>query len=162
YGLPGPMTVAEGARGSNYGDMIDIERSYMTADPGPIFSFVEVGEPGNSPTATAADYITPPELNWAVWSSLIHGARGIVYFDNTFAGPAQSDNAVEDAYYQTVQPGQSVSIYTQIENTDALVAQLAPVLNSPFALNYVTITDNDPQDAGNKNYSFGSGIDLSL
>ena len=161
YGLPGPMTVAQGARGSNYGDMIDIERSYMTSDPGPIFSFIEVGEPGNSPTATAADYITPPELNWAVWSSLIHGARGIIYFNDTFSGPAQASNDVETTYYQTVQPGQTVSIYTQIQNTDALIQQLAPVINSPFALNYVTIKDDDPQDAGLPDYSFGSGIDLT-
>ena len=53
-----------------------------------------------------------------------------------------SDNDVEDPYYQTVQPGQTVSIYTQIQNTDALIQQLAPVLNSPFALNYVTVKGN--------------------
>ena len=126
YNLPGPMTVDQGARGSNYGDMIDIQRSYMTANPGPVFAFIEDGEPGNSPSATAADYITPSELNWAIWSSLIHGARGIIYFNHTFTGPAISDNNVEDPYYQTVQPGQTVSIYTQIQNTDALIQQLAP------------------------------------
>jgi hypothetical protein len=159
YNLGRPMTVAEGARGSNYGDMIDIQRSYMTADPGPIFSFVEVGEPGNSPSATAADYITPAELNWADWSSLIHGARGIIYFNNTFTGPAQASNAVETTYYQTVQPGQTVSIDTQIQNTDALIQQLAPVLNSPFALNYVSVSGTK---SGSSNYIFGNGPDLTL
>jgi hypothetical protein len=29
-------------------------------------------------------------------------------------------------------------------------------------LNYVSVTDNDPQDVGLPNYSFGSGIDLTF
>src|SRR5262249_27592931 len=88
---------------------------------------------------STANYITPPELNWAVWSSLIHGARGIIYFNHTFAGPDQSDDNLAQPFYQTVQPGQTISIYDQVKATDALIEQLAPVLNSPFALNYVTV-----------------------
>ena len=42
-------------------------------------------------------------------------------------------------FYQTIQPGQTISIYDQVQETDALIKQLAPVLNSPFALNYVTV-----------------------
>ena len=43
---------------------------------------------------TAATYITPPELNWAVWSSLIHGAREIIYFNHTFYGPATDQTTI--------------------------------------------------------------------
>src|SRR5262249_49204251 len=89
---------------------------------------------------STANYITPPELNWAVWSSLIHGARGIIYFNHTFAGPDQSDDNLAQTFYQTIQPGQTISIYNQVKATDALIEQLAPVLNSPFALNYVTVS----------------------
>ena len=131
------MTVDEAARGSNYGDIISDERE-ATGGATPIFGFVEDGGPYTQDTS-AADYITPPELNWAVWSELIHGARGVIYFNHTFAGPAQSDDNLAQPYYQTVQPGQTVSMYTQVKNTDALVEQMAPVLNSPTALNYVSV-----------------------
>ena len=127
YKLGRAMTVDEGARGSNYGDMVDILRSYQQTYPAPIAQFIEDGEPGNSPTGVAADYITPPELNWAVWSSMIHGASGIIYFNHTFTGPAVSDDNVAQPYYQTIQPGQTISIYNQIKSTDGLVNQLAPV-----------------------------------
>ena len=40
-----------------------------------------------------------------------------------------------------MQPGQTISIYNQIKATDALIEQLAPVLISPFALNYVTVNN---------------------
>ena len=132
------MTPDEVERGSSYGDMIDIERALQAAHPAPIFAFIEDGGPYNEDTS-ASDYITPPELNWAVWSSLIHGARGVIYFNHTFGGPAQSDDNLAQPFYQTVQPGQTISIYDQVKATDALIQQLAPVLDSPFALNYVTV-----------------------
>jgi autotransporter passenger strand-loop-strand repeat protein len=131
------MTPDEAERGSNYGDMIDIERAW-TGGTVPLFAYIEDGGPYTTDTS-ASDYITPPELNWAVWSSLIHGARGIVYFNHTFAGPAQSLDNLAQPFYQTIQPGQTISIYNQVKATDALIEQLAPVLNSPFALNYVTV-----------------------
>ena len=130
-------TADQAARGSNYGDVITDEEA-INGGTQPIFSYIETGGPYTDDTS-ASDYITPPELNWAVWSSLIHGANGIIYFDHTFGGPAQSDDDMYDFYYQTVQPGQTVSMYTQVQNTDALVEQMAPVLNSPTALNYATV-----------------------
>jgi hypothetical protein len=151
YDLGRPMTEDEGARGSNYGDMIDILRSYETTYPAPIAQFIETGEPGNA--GTDADYITPPELNWATWSSIIHGAREIIYFNHTFTGSNQSQDNVAQPFYQTVQPGQTVSIYDQVKATDGLIAQLAPVINSPFAMNYVTVNGS--------HYSYGTP-DLAL
>ena len=159
YHLSSGMTADQAQRGSNYGDMIDIERGYV-GDSKPIFAFVEDGDPFSGDT-NGSSYITPPELNWATWSSLIHGARGVIYFDHSFSGPGSGNVGVENSYFQTVQPGQTISIYNQIKATDALVEQLAPVLNSPFALNYVTVKDNAPQDAGLPSYTFGSGVDLT-
>jgi hypothetical protein len=138
YGLGRNMTIDEGARGSHYGDSVDILRSYQATYPAPILQFVENGEPGNN--CTDAAYITPPEMNWAVWSSIIHGARLISYFNHSFCGSHQSQDNAAQAFYRTVQPGQTISIYGQMKATDALIKQLAPVINAPFAVDYVAVS----------------------
>src|SRR5262249_7456748 len=91
---------------------------------------------------------------WAVWSSLIHGAQQIIYFDHSFGGPGFSSDNLGQAYYQTIQPGQTISIYDQVKATDALVEQLAPVLNSPFAMNYVTV-DGPHYTYGTPDFTLG-------
>ena len=149
-------TQDEAARGSNYGDLITDQEAF-TGGKTPLYAFIEDGGPYPTDTS-AADYITPPELNWATWSSLIHGARGVIYFNHTFGGPAQGDDNLAGSFYQTVQPGQSVSIYTQVKNTDALVEQMAPVLNSPTALNYVAV--NTPGYVNRVVTSLFSGIEV--
>jgi len=154
YNLGRDMTQDEGARGSNYGDMIDVERSYQAGHfPAPIIAYIEDGGPYTEDT-TAATYIKPAELNWAVWSSLIHGAQGIDYFNHSFAGPGASQDNMRETYYQTIQPGQTISMYDQVKATDAMVQQMAPILHSPNALNYVSTPGG---------YQFGtSGIDHTL
>ena len=153
YGLGRDMTADEAARGSNYGDMIDSERAFQAGHfPAPITAFIEDGGPWSENT-TASTYITPPELNWAVWSSLIHGARNIVYFNHSFAGPGASQDNLRDPYYSTIQPGQTISIYNQVKATDALVEQMGPILDSPFALNYVSTPGG---------YNYGNGVDHTL
>jgi len=148
-----PMTPDEILRGSNYGDMIDLQRALQTDHPAPIFGYVENGGPDTN-SATAASYIQPPELNWAVWSELIHGARGVIYFNTTFGGPAATTyDDLASPYFQTIQPGQTISIYDQTKATDALVHQMAPELNAPFALNYVSTPGG---------YNYGSGFDNTL
>ena len=44
------------------------------------------------------------------------------------------------SYFQTVQSGQSTSMYAQTKATDALVEQLAPIINSPFAKGYAIVS----------------------
>ncbi|MEJ0073156.1 MAG: hypothetical protein WDN27_03715 [Candidatus Saccharibacteria bacterium] len=140
YNLGRDMTYDEMRRPYHYGDIIDRLRPYQVGHyPAPILSYVENGGPMTEDT-TASMYITPPELNAAVWSSIIHGARGVVYFNHTFKGPGPSSDNFANTYYQTVQSGQSISIYAQAKATDALVKQLAPVINSPTAKNYVTVS----------------------
>ena len=149
----GHFTPDQMARGSNYGDMIDIERSYQAGHfPAPITAYIENGGPYNEDTS-AADYITPPELNWAVWSSLIHGAQNIVYFNHSFGSAHNSGDDMNDPYFHAIQPGQTISMYDQTKATDAQVEQYAAVLHSPNALNYVSTPGG---------YQFGtSGIDLT-
>ena len=86
--INGHLSPDQMARGSNYGDMIDIERSYQGQHPAPITAYIENGGPYNEDTS-ASFYIKPAELNWAVWSSLIHGAQNIVYFNHSFRQRAQ-------------------------------------------------------------------------
>jgi hypothetical protein len=139
YGLGYDMTNAEAECGCRYGDMVDQLRTFQTVHPAPIAQFVENGGPYSEDTS-AGDYVTPPELNWSAWSSIIHGARQLIYFNHTFSGPAQSDDNLAQPYYQTVQPGQSTSIYDQTKATDGLIKQLAPEINSPQALGYVSVS----------------------
>ena len=49
-------------------------------------------------------------------------------------------------------------MYTQVQETDALVEQLAPVLNSPTALGYVTV--NNPSYENGQIMSPFSGIEV--
>jgi hypothetical protein len=140
YNLGRDMTPDEMRRAYHYGDIVDRLRAYQVGYyPAPVLSYIENGGPMTEDT-TAGTYIAPAELNATVWSSVIHGARGIVYFNHTFAGPAQSQNNFANIYYQTVQAGQTISIYDQAKATNTAVKQLAPVINSPTANNYVSVS----------------------
>jgi hypothetical protein len=139
YGISS-MTTDQNNRAAHYGDMIDMLRQYQIgAYPAPILNFVENGGPYTE-NSTGASYIQPPELNAAAWSVIIHGGRGLIYFNHTFGGPAQSNDNLGYAYYQTIQAGQSISIYNQTKATNTLIKSLATVINSPFADGYVTAT----------------------
>ena len=89
---------------------------------------------------SGVNVITPPELNWSVWSTIIHGGRGIIYFDhsNTASG-CVSDNFATTSCAKTVQAHQSVSIDQQMASTDSEIKSLAPEINSETALGYVTV-----------------------
>ena len=162
-------TADQTRRGFLYGDMIDAQRTYQAGQyPAPIWGIVENGGP-YSQDMQLSYYIQPPELNWAVWQSIIHGARGIVYFNYTPAGPYQADDNMADGWnagtaYSAVWPGQTVSMFAQTQATDALVQQLAPVINSSTALGYVTVSPASgeiqplpPSDMGTLAFS---GIDV--
>ena len=133
-----------------YGSFIDLQRANNNVNQ-PLITYIENGGPYTQQTA-ADTYITPPQMNAAAWSVILHGARGYIWFNQTFAGPA---NGVQDnvnaSYFQTVQtsltnwgvlggPAQSVSVYQQTKNTDSLVRALAPVINSPWANGYVAVS----------------------
>ena len=138
-------TADQVARGSNYGNMIDVFRSWgngtnsqngsgaagTSGAPSriPFTAFVENKDGLIGP---GSRLITPPELNWAAWSSLIHGARAIDYFTAAYGHNGGFD--------PTVQGGQTISVYDQAKATNTLINDLAPILNSPFALGYAKAT----------------------
>ena len=107
---------------ANYGWTVDRVRSLvMPAASKPVWSFVEVGHPF---TEADAPTISGPEIRAAVWSSLIHGARGIVYFNHNFGGACQSQHVLRDPCGDAVRPW--------VTEVNGQIARLAPVLNAPF------------------------------
>jgi hypothetical protein len=108
-------------RGCRYGDQIDMLRPYQTNRiPGPIYAFVENGAPGGAAWGT----ITAAQMKPAIWGSIIHGCRGIVYFIG--------DN-FKLASFQTIQGTDTISIFDQAKAQHYLIQALTPVIYSPFA-----------------------------
>ena len=107
---------------ANYGRTVDRLRSLVQPPASrPVWAFVELGHPfaeDEWPT------ITPAQVRAAVWSSLIHGARGIVYFNHSFGGPCPSQHVLSDPCYDDVRRA--------VTDLNHQVTALAPVLNAPF------------------------------
>ena len=127
-------------RGSNYGNMIDCFRSWgngsnsvgvsgMAGTSGKTSRLPFWALPENSNGLLGGQNIQPYEMNWAIWSSIIHGARGVIYFAYSQDHGAGFTN-----------PRRSGGTYSQAITTNALINALAPILNSPFALNYATVS----------------------
>jgi hypothetical protein len=110
-------------RAANYGRTVERVRELVRpAGSRPVWAFVEVGHPFSDahwPT------IRPAEVSAAVWSSIIHGARGIVYFNHSFGGRAPTQHALRERAYAGVRRA--------VARTNARIHRLAPVLNAPFA-----------------------------
>lgn len=108
---------------ANYGRTVDRVRSLVSpAGSRPVWAFVEVGHPGDDSSNLT---IQPQQAVAAVWSSLIHGARGIIYFNHSFGGACPTQHVLREPCY--------ASIRSAISAVDARIRTLAPVLNSPFA-----------------------------
>ena len=233
WGLSTTATSDQYRRGFFYHDVIDQERLYQPVSA-PLMAIVENGGPFTTDT-TSASYIQPSEMNWAVWESIIAGAREVMYFNNTFGGPGISNDDMNSTYFQSAQTeatftgtglgnsltvssvtgeiflgdvvsgtgvpagttivsqtsgteggagvyvtsqavtasgasltaNQPTSMYAQTAATDALIEQLAPVINSPFAEGYATVNPAPgeklplPLARGTGTSAF-SGIDISV
>ncbi len=116
------LTQDECRKASNYGWTIDKIRSLVSPKASkPVWAFVEVGHPF---TEDDAPTITAPQIKAAVWSSLIHGARGVIYFNHNFGGDCLSQHVLRDNCGATVRP--------EVTALNAQIKTLAPVLNAPF------------------------------
>jgi hypothetical protein len=108
---------------ANYGWTVRrVRRLLRPAHSKPVWSFVEVGHPFPEPRWPS---IRPAQVRAATWNGLIHGARGVIYFNHSFGGPAPTQHALREPAYAAVR-----SVVTK---TNALIRRLAPVLNAPFA-----------------------------
>jgi hypothetical protein len=126
------MTLNQVRRAANYGYQVDRMRALDARDGQrkPIWNFVEVGWPFTQSAAQGARAITAPEIRAAVWHSIIAGARGIIYFNHSFGGPCTTHHVLRDSCGVAVRP--------TVKAVDALIKQLAPVLNAPFAHSLVS------------------------
>lgn len=118
---PRELKTSECRRASNYGWTVERLRSLVSPlGTKPVWSFVEVGHPSTEPDAPT---ITGPQIRAAVWSSIIHGARGIIYFNHSFAGSCPSHHVLRDC---------GNNLRAEVAALNQQVFLLAPVLNSPF------------------------------
>ncbi|SDS52717.1 hypothetical protein SAMN04489743_0261 [Pseudarthrobacter equi] len=113
---------------AHYGWTVDRVRSLVQpAGSKPVWAFVEVGQPFSDP---ASPPISPAQVRAAVWSSLIHGARGIVYFNHNFGGTCLSQHVLRDECGGDVRPA--------VTAVNHLITSLAPALNAPSITGLIT------------------------
>ncbi|MBD0324311.1 MAG: hypothetical protein ICV72_13140, partial [Aldersonia sp.] len=116
------LTSDECHRAANYGVTTRYVRSLIEPfGSKPFWNLIEVGHPSatdSEPTITAA------QIRGAVWSSIINGARGIIYFNHSFGGPCLSFNVLRDRCGDDVR--------AEVTAVNHQIQRLATVLNSPF------------------------------
>lgn len=105
----------------------------------PVWNFVELGHPA-APENDGT--ITGPQIRGAVWSSIINGARGIIYFAHNFGGPCLSYNLLRDRCGDGVR--------NDVTALNQQIGRLAPVLNAPFVDGFAR--SRDPVDLAVKYY----------
>jgi len=128
------LTQAECHRAWNYGQTVERIHKLDATDGKlqPVWVFVEVGYPGGWGL-----HPTGPQIEGAVMSSLIHEARGILYFKHNFDGPCKTTDIFRDCA--------STAPIASLTNINGHIKDLAPVLNTQ-----------------SYKYSFGSDIDSML
>ena len=124
--VPAELSAAECRRAANYGWTVERLRSLVKpAGSKPVWAFVEVGHPFSEEDTPA---ITIEQVRGAVWSSLIHGARGIVYFNHSFGGDCASQNVLRDC---------GEKLRGGLAKINSEVSRAAPILNAPFLDNAI-------------------------
>ncbi|MGW4472976.1 hypothetical protein ACWENQ_25205 [Nonomuraea sp. NPDC004354] len=105
---------------ANYGETIDRQRTLDAKDARrqPVYAIVELGRPREGDGA-----IAPRQVGGAVLSSLIHGARGIIYLGHS-AGRACRTTGLLRAPC-------GARVRAAVTELNRRIVRLAPVLNSP-------------------------------
>ena len=151
------LSPAECHRSSNYGYLVDRVREIDGSDGSrqPIFAFVENGKPLDATDPT----ITPDQMAGAVWNSLIHGARGINYFNHSFSGDCASSHNFRDPVLNA--RACYAGIRDRAKQVNGQIKQLAPVLNTQsFAYTFDPRLDTMLKKLGDSYYIFAmpSGV----
>ncbi|MET4159271.1 hypothetical protein [Agromyces sp. PvR057] len=123
------LAVHECRIAANYGWTVEYVRSLVSpAGSRPVWAFVEVGRPfddGSLPTVTGA------QIRAAVWSSLIHGARGVIYFNHGFGDECGSENVLRSVCGDPIRE--------DVTTLNRELETMAPTLNAPFVDGLVTV-----------------------
>ena len=102
----------------------------------PVWQDIELVNFGNK----ASVILTPAEVAAEVWMTIIHGARGYMYFVHQFS-PVEEEDSILHAEHADVK--------AVVAATDAQVAALARVLNTPSVGNGVTVKSSSAHAAVN-------------
>ncbi len=151
------------ARAYSYGWQADQMKRFQNQNSlRPIWTFVETARPylGDSDPKAA---IQPDQIEGAVWSAIIHEARGIAYF--------QHNNATTGSCTNNYSIVECSNVHTKVKAINAAVKALAPVLNTQsyynatrtvngFSYNYFTF--NNGTDTMLKTYNGSAYIFASL
>jgi hypothetical protein len=114
--------------GSKYGDDVAKVRRLDALDGRrqPVWRFVETGWPWYP--ESPARKILPDELRSAAWHALIAGARGIIWFQQSFDGPCADDH-------------HTIRSNCEVTAVNGQIRDLASVLNAPFVTSGHSATD---------------------
>jgi hypothetical protein len=113
-----------------YGWQVDRMRQYMGAHLKPTWAFVETGRP--LLTEPGATVIQLDQIEGAVWSSIIHEARGIAYFQHSNDGTCAGSSILECGADRK----------SKVAAINAKVKSLAPVINTQsYQYNFNNGTD---------------------
>lgn len=139
-----PIDPAHCRTASSYGATVRAVRARLMASGHlkPVWNFVEDLSGAPDPNHFHS-YIQPGQLEGAVMDSIINEARGILYFNQSFAGTCTSTNVirqVEDGALPCAQPQMNA-----MKQVDARIKSLAPVINTQ-----------------SYQYSFGPNLDTML
>lgn len=122
FGTDRPISEAMCRRASNYGRAVERLRGMVKPRGSkPVWNFVELGHPF---TQDSAPTIRARQIRDAVWSGLIHGARGVVYFNHNFGGDCQTQHVLRDACGAAIRP--------TVTRLNRRIKRLAPLLNADF------------------------------
>jgi hypothetical protein len=108
-------------RAANYGLTMDRMRELDAKDGKlqPVYAFIEVGHPFSEDDAPT---INGNQIAGAVMSSVIHEARGIIYFNHNFGGDCISQHVLREKCGDAVRPA--------VTETNRRLTSLAKVLNT--------------------------------
>ncbi len=127
------LSDAECRTGAHYGWTVERVRSLVQpAGSKPVWAFVEVGHPFSESNSLT---ISPAQFRSAVWSSIVHGARGIVYFNHNFGGQCQTQHVLRDECGDAIRP--------TVTAVNQLITKLAPALNTGSITGLITASSKD-------------------
>lgn len=104
---------------ANYGETIGRQRTLDAKDARlqPVYAVVELGQPREDDRA-----IEPGQVGGAVMSSLIHGARGVVYLDHSVGRACRTTSLLRAPC--------GARVRAAVSELNKRIRRLAPVLNS--------------------------------
>jgi hypothetical protein len=120
YGYTDPYEPANYHGAWTYGKVIDNIHYYCGASK-LAMGFVETSHPYSVPDTDPNSWITPDQVEAAVWNIVVHGGNGFIYFVHHFT---DTGLAAEDALM--LDP----TMKARVSSINAAVKSLAPVLNS--------------------------------